>query len=212
MMFYYQGNALYISLKIPKRLDTVIYPNTFEWLLLKIPYNPGQNIWNKIEDPVKLQRKRKTWYLLLRVYWLLLPNFNIWKRHWAVGYVSTQIKYFPDISLFPKIPSLKSFGNSWGSSYVKFAKLDITFYLWLIGSVLKHCKVPKYYDQDCRKQKYAQGWRRKIQQNCSIWYHWMSLWLAWDIFSKSMTEFVFIETSGFYYIAWRSLWQRLSVF
>ena len=22
--------------------------------------------------------------------------------------------------------------------------------MWLIGSVLKHCKVPKYYDQDCR--------------------------------------------------------------
>ena len=21
--------------------------------------------------------------------------------------------------------------------------------MWLIGSVLKHCKVPKYYDQDC---------------------------------------------------------------
>ena len=26
--------------------------------------------------------------------------------------------------------------------------------MWLIGSVLKHCKVPKYYDQDCSNAKY----------------------------------------------------------
>ena len=40
---------------------------------------------------------------------------------------STQISYFHNISLFPKIPSLKSFGNSWGNSYTKFAILDIKF-------------------------------------------------------------------------------------
>ena len=27
----------------------------------------------------------------------------------------------------------------------------VSFYLWLIGSVLKHCKVAKYYEQDCLK-------------------------------------------------------------
>ena len=27
----------------------------------------------------------------------------------------------------------------------------VSFYLWLTGSVLKHCKVPKYYDHDCLK-------------------------------------------------------------
>ena len=25
----------------------------------------------------------------------------------------------------------------------------VLLYLWFVGSVLKHCKVPKYYDQDC---------------------------------------------------------------
>ena len=30
-------------------------------------------------------------------------------------------------------------------------KNDISFYLWLIGSVLKRCKVLKYYDQNCLK-------------------------------------------------------------
>ena len=33
---------------------------------------------------------------------------------------------------------------------VCYTRFHVSFYLWLIGSVLKHCKVPKYYDQDCR--------------------------------------------------------------
>ena len=51
------------------------------------------------------------------------------------------------------IGSLKLFGNSWSNSYAKLAgytRYHVSFPLWLIGSVLKHCKVPKYYDQDCR--------------------------------------------------------------
>ena len=51
------------------------------------------------------------------------------------------------------IGSLKLFGNSWSNSYAKLAgytRYHVSFSLWLIGSVLKHCKVPKYYDQDCR--------------------------------------------------------------
>ena len=34
---------------------------------------------------------------------------------------------------------------------VCYTRYHVFFYLWLIGSVLKHCKVPKYYDQDCLK-------------------------------------------------------------
>ena len=33
---------------------------------------------------------------------------------------------FPDLSNFPKILSLKSFGNSWGNSYVPALLLIIT--------------------------------------------------------------------------------------
>ena len=32
---------------------------------------------------------------------------------------------------------------------VCYTRYHVSFYLWLIGSVLKHCKVPKYYDHDC---------------------------------------------------------------
>ena len=28
-------------------------------------------------------------------------------------------------------------------------RYQVSFYLWWTGSVLKYCKVPKYYDQDC---------------------------------------------------------------
>ena len=70
------------------------------------------------------------------------PHFmhisNFWSGGWELGYFSTQIWNFPNISLFPTIVSLKSFGNSWGNS-------------WLIWSVLKHCKIPKYNDGDCLK-------------------------------------------------------------
>ena len=33
---------------------------------------------------------------------------------------------------------------------VCYTRYHVSFYLWLIRPVLKHCKVPKYYDQDCR--------------------------------------------------------------
>ena len=33
---------------------------------------------------------------------------------------------------------------------VRYAGYHVSFYLWLIGFALKHCKFPKYYDQDCR--------------------------------------------------------------
>ena len=32
---------------------------------------------------------------------------------------------------------------------VCYTRHQVSFYLWWIGSVLKYCKVPKYYDQDC---------------------------------------------------------------
>ena len=34
---------------------------------------------------------------------------------------------------------------------VCYTRYHVSFYLWLIGSVLKHCKVPKYYEQDRRQ-------------------------------------------------------------
>ena len=97
----------------------------------------GKIFGTKKRNPVKLDRTRKVWCLLLRAFWLVSLKFNFWKGDWALGYVSTQIWDFPNISWFPKILSLTSIHNSWGNSYTKFDILDITF---CFGSVLKHCK------------------------------------------------------------------------
>ena len=82
---------------------------------------------------------------LAAVVWLVCGGGD-----WALGYVSTQIWDFSNISLFSKILSLKWFGNPRENSYqVCYSRYHVSFYLWLIGSLLKHCKVPKYYNQDC---------------------------------------------------------------
>ena len=39
--------------------------------------------------------------------------------------------------------------------------------MWLIGSLLKHCKVPKYYDQDCRIDKHFFSSSLKTYENFS---------------------------------------------
>ena len=46
-------------------------------------------------------------------YFSSINKFSFWKENWALGYHSMQFRTFPDISLFPKIISLKSFGNSY---------------------------------------------------------------------------------------------------
>ena len=55
---------------------------------------------------------------------------------------------------FSKIVSLKLFEESWGNSFTKIFVLDINFpsnYDESGSTVLKNCKVPKSYNQDCLK-------------------------------------------------------------
>ena len=89
-------------------------------------YNPGQNICNKIEKFSKTGQDKKSLISAFGVFRVLLLKFNFWKENWDLSYASTKILDFLNLSLFPKILSLMSFGNSWGSSDTKFAILDIT--------------------------------------------------------------------------------------
>ena len=115
------------------------------WHEILPSYNHGQNIWNKIEKSSKIGT-RKVCNLLLRVFWLLLPKFKLWKGDWALGYVSTQIWAFSNISLFPKILNLKIKVNRIPSWLYQISR----FVLVVVNPIcLEHCKVPKYYDQDC---------------------------------------------------------------
>ena len=111
--------------KLKFRWDwTELRPKLLLWV------NPGQNIWNEIQKSSKTEKVKTFWYTLIYccvVVGLVLPTFNFWKGDWALGYVSTQLWDFTDISLFPKILTLKSFGNSWGNSYTKFAILANMF-------------------------------------------------------------------------------------
>ena len=52
--------------------------------------------------------------------------FFWWGEHWALGYNSIKFWDFPDISWFPKILCLKSFGNSWGNWYIACLLLTMT--------------------------------------------------------------------------------------
>ena len=66
-------------------------------------------------------------YLILHVFWQLLPIFNFWKEEWALGCISIYISHFSNISKFPKILSPKSFSNSFSNSCTKFVMLDIKY-------------------------------------------------------------------------------------
>ena len=112
--------------------------------------NPGQNIWNKVKKFSKLGRVRKLWYLFLCTFWLLLQNFNFWNEDWALDHVSTQTWKFSNNSEGPKIVSLSSLATREARHLlfqVCYTRYQGLFHLWRTGPALKHCKVPKYYDQ-----------------------------------------------------------------
>ena len=91
-------------------------------------YNPGQNIWNRIEKSSKTGQDKKS--LISTFACFSTATAKVWFLEGGLGTnVSTQIWDFPNFPLFSKILSLKSFGNSWGKLYTKFVIIDITFRL-----------------------------------------------------------------------------------
>ena len=49
---------------------------------------------------VGMDRSSKVWYLLLCAFQLLLSEFGFYRGDWALGYISTQICDFSNVSLF----------------------------------------------------------------------------------------------------------------
>ena len=110
-------------------------------------YSPGQGIWPWQGDPMELSMKGGDWYLLLRVFDCycrgLISGGETWR--WAMS--PPRFGVFPIFSNFV--------GNSSGDSMLSLlTRYQVSFYLWPRGPVLKHCKVPKCYDQDCRSVNY----------------------------------------------------------
>ena len=91
------------------------------------------------------------WFLLLRVFWLVLPRLGF--GEWGVG-LCGGFWLQADLGFAWSGPGSKAL-SCWLSVKPNLyevcnSRYHVSLYLWLIGSVLKHCKVPKDYDQDCR--------------------------------------------------------------
>ena len=65
---------------------------------------------------VKLRATGKVYFIFFKSFLLVLTKSLFRLEDWTLGYHSTKLRHFLDISFFPKILSLKSFSNSWGNS------------------------------------------------------------------------------------------------
>ena len=78
-----------------------------------------------LKNQAKLNNSIKYWHLLSRNFWCLLPKSIFCSESKKLGSAHINFCVFTNISKFPKILSLKSFGNSSGNPYTMFVKLDI---------------------------------------------------------------------------------------
>ena len=111
-------------------------------------WNPGRGICGRMEKSSKTGQQKESFMSTFACCLTATPKFDFWNRDWALHYVPTQTWDFPNISLFSKIlsPIVRQL-----VSQVCYTRYHVSFYLWLLESVLKHFEVPKYYDQDCLK-------------------------------------------------------------
>ena len=85
--------------------------------------NTGQNICNKVEKLSKVGHDKKS---LISTFWMCLHPWLIFFQYFLISSVLV--------------------------IWQLMSRHQVSFYLWQIEPVLKHCKVPKHYDQDCRYQ------------------------------------------------------------
>ena len=126
---------------IMTRLGLWTWLSAFLPIYYGTPTIPDKIFGTKYRIPVILDRKRKVCYPFLQDFWLLLSKLNFLKRDWVPGFVSTQIWDFSNISLFPRILSPKSYANSFGNVYTRFAILDIKFGFTCFTKILWSSKI-----------------------------------------------------------------------
>ena len=125
----------------------------FCYYYFKNGYNPGQSIRNRIETSSKTGPVKESLisiYFCVFFFWTAIAK--VWYLEWrlSTGLCLHRNWDFPNIFLFPKI--LREVVQQLVSQLVYqvcYTRYHVSFYFWLIGSVLKHCKVPKYNDRDC---------------------------------------------------------------
>ena len=117
--------------------------------------NHRQKLWHKLK---KYSKIRQDFNIIsnFAFFWHLLSMFNFYKKDWALGYVSTHLWHFFNISSIFKIISLKSFGKSWGNLCTKFVMPDIKYHFTCADSDLSEImKKLKNYDEDCLKVPFS---------------------------------------------------------
>ena len=111
----------------------------------EIWYNLGQKVGEKFTKLSKIVFSMECFTVAFLQFFTKKP------QNLAIGWTTEYSPSNPSISgIFLKFPnflrslSLKSFGNSWGNSYIHFP-----FHLWWRQIVLKCEKVSKFFVQDC---------------------------------------------------------------
>ena len=96
---------------------------------------------------VKWRTATRVQYPFFKSFWLVLKECSSWQGESALVCNSSKFWDVPVFSLFPKIVSLMSFGNSWDNSYVPCLFIIIKLRL-TCGEKPQY--VSKYYENDCR--------------------------------------------------------------
>ena len=78
---------------------------------------------------VKLCTVGKVEHLLFSKFLLVLPKCLFWEKVWSLRYNPEQFCDFSEVFWFPTTPSVKSFSNSRGNSYIPLNLLITTLYL-----------------------------------------------------------------------------------
>ena len=119
--------------------------NGFDILLSRQKYFVEPSIPDKIFETnfsfyvkyVFMRTTGKVQFLFLRRFVLVLTKFSVQEEDWALGNNSMNFRDFSGICQFPKILTLKSFGNSWGNSYIPCLLLIITLRFIMVSLVVK---------------------------------------------------------------------------
>ena len=105
---------------------------TLGLVVTKHLFTLGKNIWNKVN------KSKKT-------------------GHEAPSLIAYHMSP-PKLEIFPILPDFQKFKVLSCSVIVRqllyqvcYARYQVSLSLWRTGAVLRHCKVLKYYDEDCRQ-------------------------------------------------------------
>ena len=115
-------------------IDKALYEK-FTYTRKKVfSHNHWQNVWDKLYTS-EIANYGKSSISIFPKFLLALIKFSFWEEDWAPGYNSIQFWYFLDTSLFPKILSLKKFGNSRGNSYIPCLLMIIIRIRFIFGEI-----------------------------------------------------------------------------